>query len=79
MPLKVPCVGLAAITKVKVSPEVPGVPFSVIAIAVFILVLTLWLFASGGGGPAVTIIETVAVLDTTLFSVTSNVKVSGPM
>ena len=78
VPLKAPCAGFVAMAKVSVSPEVPGVPVSVIAMAVFMLVLTLWLFATGGGGPAVTVMETVAVLDTTPFSVASKVKLSGP-
>jgi hypothetical protein len=64
--------------KVRVSPEVPGVPVRVIAMAVFLLVLKLWLLATGGGGPAATVILTVAVLDTTPFSVASKVKLSGP-
>ena len=78
VPLKVPWAGLVAMAKVSVSPEVPGVPVSVIATGVFSFVLTLWLFATGGGGPAVTVIETVAVLDTVPFSVASKVKLSEP-
>jgi len=64
--------------KVRVSPEVPGVPVRVIATAVFLLVLALWLLATGGGGPAETVILTVAGLETTPVSVASKVKLSGP-
>jgi hypothetical protein len=78
VPLTVPCAGLVAMAKARVSPEVPGVPVRVIAMAVFLLVLKLWLLATGGGGAAATVILTVAVLDTTPFSVASKVKLSGP-
>ena len=78
VPLNAPCAGLVAMAKVRVSPEVPGVPVRVIATAVFLLVLTLWLLATGGGGPEATVILTVAGLDATPFSVASKVKLSGP-
>ena len=81
-PVNAPCTGLVAMAKVKASPEVPGVPVRVIVMAVFLLVLTLWLLATGGGGPAETVIPTVAGLETTPFSapfsVASKVKLSGP-
>ena len=76
--LTVPCAGLVTTLYVRVSPSI-SVAVSVIAFAVSSSVVAVAGLAIGASFMAVTVMLTVAVLESTVLSFTLKVKLSEPL